>query len=52
MTLEELLMSAKTDSERKKILLAYYKGFNEGIRISLNLLTEGDTRNVDGVEDT
>lgn len=48
MTIKELLMSAKTDSERKKILLAYYKGFNEGIRISLNLLTEGDTKDADG----
>lgn len=52
MTLAELMKSARSEAERKKLLLAYYKGFNEGIRISLELLTEGDTKDANGTDDT
>lgn len=52
MTIEELMRSARSENERKKVLLAYYKGFNEGVRISLQLLVEEDNNNANGVEDT
>lgn len=51
MTLTELMESAKSEDERKRVLLAYMKGMNDGLSVALQLITE-DESDADGINDT
>lgn len=51
MTLEELMRSCDSELERKKILIAYYKGWNEGVRIATQIITDTTNKISEEVQD-
>ena len=51
MTLVELMQGTRSENERKKILIAYYKGWNEGLRTAIDLITESDNNKAEVVDD-
>jgi hypothetical protein len=51
MTLEELMRSCDSELERKKILIAYYKGWNEGVRLATQLITDSEAKISKEVQD-
>ena len=48
MTLTELMESAKSEDERKRVLLAYMKGMNDGMTRAMQMIFENI---IDGQED-
>lgn len=51
MTITELVERATTEDDKKRILLAYLKGRNDGLSVALQLITE-DESDADRINDT